>query len=309
MNVINNLKNVNIIENTVVTIGNFDGVHVGHQNIINKTISIGKEKHLKSILFTFSNHPVNFFRSEGIKNLMALEEKYKIIESMGIETIIPIPFDQFIISFSPQEYVKEILIDKLHVKEVVVGHDFRFGKDREGDANVLKEFGEKYGFKVNIVSPITIDHIRVSSSFIRRLLEEGDIKKASEFLGRCYTIKGVVIHGRKIGRKLLGFPTINIHIKKDILTPKTGVYYTKVKIKDRLYHGATNIGYNPTVENTYLSIETHIIDFDGDLYEEEVEIYFIERIRNEMKFSSIEELKNQMKRDMEYIKIQKNIYL
>lgn len=308
MNIINNFKKIHIMKNTAVTIGNFDGVHIGHQDIINKTISIGKEKELKSLLFTFSNHPTNFFSNESIKNLMTNEDKCKFIRNMGIEVVINIPFDEFIINLTPEEYVKNILVERLKAKEIVIGHDFRFGKNRGGDGSALKEFGQKYGFNVSIIDPIKIGNIRVSSSFIRKLLSEGNIEKATKFLGRNYEIKGSVIHGKKLGRKL-GFPTINLDLDKDILTPKTGVYYTKIKIKDTFYDGATNIGYNPTIENSSFSVETHIIDFDGDLYNQEAKIYFIERIRNEKKFSSIDKLKEQMDKDINKIKIKKNIYL
>lgn len=308
MNVINNFKKLNISKNTVVTIGNFDGVHIGHQDIINRTISIGKEKELKSLLFTFSNHPVNFFSNEHIKNLMTIEDKCKLIRNMGIEVVINIPFDKPIIDLTPEEYAKDILVEKLKAKEIVIGHDFRFGKNRGGDGSVLREFGDKYGFNVNIIDPIKIGNIRVSSSFIRKMINEGKVERVDKFLGRPYEIKGLVVHGKKLGRKL-GFPTINLDIDNNILTPKTGVYYTKVKIEDTFYDGATNIGYNPTIENSSFSVETHIIDFDGDLYKKDATIYFIERIRNEKKFSSIDKLKAQMDKDINKIKIKKNIYL
>ncbi|SHG93760.1 bifunctional riboflavin kinase/FAD synthetase [Tepidibacter thalassicus] len=308
MKIVNNLNEINLKNDTVVTIGNFDGVHIGHQNIIDKTKLIAKEKNLKSVLFTFSNHPINFFTDNSLKNLMTVEDKYNFIKNMGIDIVLLIPFNESIIKLTPDEYVKEILIKRLKAKELVVGHDFKFGKNRGGDINFLKKIGQIYNFNVNVVRPVKIENIRVSSTFIRTLLEKGNVGKVKKFLGRYYNINGVVIHGKKLGRKL-GFPTINLKLNENILIPKTGVYYTKVKIKDNFYDGATNIGYSPTIKNKNFSIETHIINYNGDLYKKKVSVYFIERIRDEQKFLSLEELKNQMKNDIEWIKRKKYIYL
>ncbi|SHJ44534.1 bifunctional riboflavin kinase/FAD synthetase [Tepidibacter formicigenes] len=308
MKIVKDLKKINLKNNTVVTIGNFDGVHIGHQNIINKTISIAKEKNLKSILFTFSNHPINFFVNDSIKNLMTIQEKYNFIKNMGIDIVLPIPFNESIIKLTPDEYIEEILIKRLKVKELIIGHDFKFGKNRGGNADFLKKVAQIYDFNVRVIEPIKIENIRVSSTYIRKLLEEGNIKRVRKFLGREYNINGVVVHGKKVGRKL-GFPTINLKVDEDILIPKIGVYRTKVKIENDFYDGATNIGYTPTIQNKNFSIETYIIDYNGDLYKKEVSLYFIERIRDEIQFKTIEELRNQMKNDVEKIKRKKYIYL
>ncbi|MEJ8554452.1 bifunctional riboflavin kinase/FAD synthetase [Tepidibacter sp. Z1-5] len=301
MKIITDIKNINIKQDTVVTIGNFDGVHKGHQKIIKDTILIAKHKKMKSVLFTFSNHPVNFFKKNKLKNIITKEEKYEIINKMGIDIIVSIPFNEFIIKLNPEEYIEKILLDKLHAKQIVIGHDFRFGLNRGGNAEFLENIGKTYGFDVKIMNPICLENIRISSTYVRNLLEIGEVDKVSEFLGREYGVNGIVIHGKKIGRNL-GFPTINLKYDKNILIPKIGVYHTKVNIDGKIYNGATNIGYSPTVKQNEFTVETYILEYNGNLYGKEATINFIRRIRDEIKFDTIQDLKKQMNMDIENIK-------
>ncbi|CAH2213974.1 bifunctional riboflavin kinase/FAD synthetase [Tepidibacter aestuarii] len=301
MKIITDLQDVNIEQDTVVTIGNFDGVHKGHQKIIKDTISIAKKKKMKSVLFTFANHPVNFFEKDKLKNIITKEDKYEIINEMGIDIVVSIPFNEFITKLDPKEYIQEILLDKLHAKQVVIGHDFRFGQNRGGNAQFLENMGGIYGFDVKVMDPICMEEIRISSTYVRNLLELGHVDKVSEFLGRPYELKGTVVHGKKIGKDILGFPTINLRYDENILIPKIGVYQTKVNIDGKIYDGATNIGYSPTVKQNEFTVETYILKYDGDLYEKEVSINFIRRIRDEIKFDTIQDLKKQMNMDIENI--------
>ncbi len=300
MKIITDLQDLNIDHDTVVTIGNFDGVHKGHQKIIRDAILIAKKKKIKSVLFTFTNHPVNFFKKDKLKNIITKEEKYRIINQMGIDIIVAIPFDEFIIKLDPKEYIQTILKDKLNAKQVVIGHDFRFGQNRGGNAQFLKNMGKIYGFDVKVMKPICLKNIRISSTYVRNLLEIGDVDKVSEFLGRDYEIKGIVVHGKKIGRNL-GFPTINLKYDDNILVPKVGVYQTKVNIDGKIYNGATNVGYSPTVKQNEFTVETYILQYNGDLYEKEVSVIFIRRIRDEIKFDTLEDLKKQMSMDIKNI--------
>ena len=301
MDIISNLHKIKIQKATVVTIGNFDGIHIGHEDIINKTVKIAKEKKLKSVLFSFSNHPVNFFRKDKLKNLMTLKDKCAYIKRLGIDVFINVPFNENIIKLSPKDYVNYILINKLNAKEIIVGHDFKFGTNRCGDANMLSQFGKDNNFNVTVINPIKIVNTRVSSTLIRNLLQDGNVADVKKYLGRNYSVTGKVIHGKKIGRKL-GFPTINMKIDEDILIPKVGVYQSIVKIKDKFYIGATNIGYNPTIENSSFSVETYILNYEGNLYNRKIELFFIRRLRDEVKFNSVDELRIRLAKDIEDIK-------
>jgi len=205
-----------------------------------------------------------------------------------------------ILGVSAEEYIKNILIDRLKVKKVVIGHDFTFAKNKEGNIEVLKQLSKKYNFDVIVVSPIEVENIRVSSTYIRNLLQNGEVDKIEKFLGRIYNVCGEVVPCRQLGRTL-GFPTANTSISKDIILPKIGIYRTKVRVGNRYFDGATNVGYNPTVENKGFSVETFILDFNESIYNQDICIYFIERIRNEEKFNSLDELKQQLKKDVEYV--------
>ena len=211
-----------------------------------------------------------------------------------------IPFDSYMTKISPLEFIKEILIDKLDAKKIIVGHDFTFARRTEGNIKILKEMSFKYRFDLEIVNSIDINDIRVSSTHIRQLVDNGDVDKVNNYLGYNFLIKGKIIKGKQLGRTI-GFPTANIKINDNLLIPKKGVYVTSVYIDDNIYYGATNIGYNPTVKGESLSIETNILEFSEDIYGKIIKLEFLERIRDEKKFNSIDELKLQLKKDTDYI--------
>ena len=300
MTVVNSLNQIKDIKDSVVTIGNFDGVHIGHQYLIKTAVQEAKKLNTKSIAFTFSNHPVNYFKPNSIKYVTTNKDKIELIKRYGIDIVVNIPFNMDILGVSAEEYIKNILVDKLKVKKIIIGHDFTFARNKEGTVEVLKNLSKKYNFDVIVVPPIEVENIRVSSTYIRKLLENGEVCNIEKFLGRTYNICGEVVPCRQLGRTI-GFPTANTNISKDLMLPKVGIYHTKVRIGSTYYDGATNVGYNPTVENKGFSVETYILDFDQDIYNEIICIYFIERIRDEVKFNSLNELKNQLQKDVNYI--------
>lgn len=297
---ITSIKEIVNIKKSVVTIGNFDGLHKGHQVLIKKAVESAKKRKIKSVVFTFENHPANYFARAPIKNVITNEEKIKRLKDFGVDYVISIPFDEYMTKISALEFVKGILLEKLGATKIIVGHDFTFAKNKEGDTKLLKELSDKYGFEVEVIMPIKVNDIRVSSTYIRNLVAQGSVCSVKEYLGYNCEIKGNVIKCKQLGRTI-GFPTANIEVDKDTLIPKNGIYATKVRIGEQVYYGATNIGYNPTVNGDKLSIETNILDFNDDIYGKDIKVEFLERIRDEKKFSSLDELKNQLKKDTEYI--------
>jgi riboflavin kinase/FMN adenylyltransferase len=300
METIKSINKIRVIKKSVITIGNFDGLHIGHKILINKTVKDAKKYGAKSVVFTFENHPVNFFRSNFIKKLNTNKDKENGIKNLNVDIMINIPFDNYMTQVSARDFVKDILIDKLNVKKIIVGYDFTFAKNKEGNCETLKKLALEFGFDVEIVEPIKIKNIRVSSTYIRDLIESGNLKEVYDYLGYNYSLEGEVIHSKKLGRTI-GFPTANININEDVLIPKTGIYATKVHIEGKIYFGATNIGFNPTVSGNDLSIETHILNFDKDIYSKVVRIEFLERIRDEKKFNSLDDLKQQLAKDTKFV--------
>ena len=301
MKVIKAIKDIDIEFDTVVTIGNFDGVHKGHQVLIEKTATYAKARGIKSAVFTFLNHPINYFVPEKVKNIFDEKEKERLIEGFGIDYIIDIPFDKAMTQISAEQFIVKILKDKIHAKKIVVGYDFTFARNKEGTVDVLREMGHEYGIEVEIVQPIKINGIRVSSTFIRELISEGRVDEIPQYLGTPYVIEGEIIHGKANGRKM-GYPTANISLKDQIIKPKNGIYASRVIIDGKKYFGATNVGINPTVNGKYLSIETNILDFDEDIYGKRVRIEFLEKIRDEKKFESLDELRKQLDLDTGFVR-------
>jgi len=301
MEIYSSLDEITINEDTVVTIGNFDGVHLGHQSLIKRAVDVQEKRGLKSLLLTFENHPSDFLKGKHVRFLTIKSEKLRLIEDMGINIFVSLPFDERISGLEPEMFIRNVLIEKLRAKAVVVGYDFRFGKNRAGDIHRLERLSKDYGYSLDVIEPILRNGQKISSSLIRRMLSEGNVKEAGIMLGREYDVSGTIVHGRKLGRQI-GFPTINIHADESALIPKTGVYYTKVIMDGREYCGATNVGYNPTIDGSRLSVETHIIGFCGDVYGKTARIIFLDRLRNEIKFNSIEELKKQLQNDVQNIK-------
>lgn len=284
---------------TGIGLGNFDGLHIGHMTLINTLINESILNSLESVVYTFKKHPENIIKKKLFTPLIiTMEKKIELLNQTDLDYTYFEEFDEEYSRIKPEDFVKEILVEKLKMKLVVVGYDYRFGHKGKGDIHLLKELGEKFDFKVIIIPPVKLDNEIVSSTIIRKYIERGYVDKAFLLLGRHYSIKGQVEKGKGIGRTL-GFPTANITSKNHLIFPKKGVYITKAKIEDNIYSSITNIGNNPTFgKNEDISIETFIIDFNNDIYGKEIEVFFIEKIRSEKKFSDIEELIIEMKKDL-----------
>ncbi len=299
MKIIDNFNIFDEKENqkTVVTIGNFDGIHIGHKKLITTTRKCALEKNLKSIVITFSPHPLEIVKNNmPFYYIFSEEEKNIEMEKENIDFFIKYPFTKDFSNISPEKFV-DILIEKLNCKILVVGEDYCFGKDRSGNVNILKQLGEQKGIQVIKISNIVIDGERVSSSIIRECINNRNIKKANLLLNKPYYIFGQVVEGNKLGRTI-GFPTANIIPPKNKLLPPDGVYITKTKYNNKLYDSITNIGTNPTVNNTHRTIETYIFDFNQNLYNQNIEVYFYDWIRSVKKFNGINELKEQIAKDI-----------
>lgn len=300
MTVIKSLKQVVNAKNTVVTIGNFDGIHKGHIKLIKEAVKEARENNFKSVVFTFENHPRRYFRDDSLKNIITNEEKIEIFKKLGIDIVLMIPFNEYMTKISANDFVEKILYEKLKCKTVIVGHDFAFARNKEGNASVLKFLGEKFNINTKIIDPIKIHGKRISSTHIRNLITNGNVSEIKYFLGRNYSLNGKVIHARKLGRTI-GFPTANLKVEDKLIIPKDGIYAVKVYIDTKVYYGATNIGFNPTVNGKKLSIETNIINFNKDIYGETIKVEFLERIRDEKKFNSLDELKYQLNKDINFV--------
>ncbi len=300
MNIYYEEKSIDKVKETIVTIGTFDGIHRGHQKILNKLIELGKKNNWRTFVITFQPHPRKVISKDyNMKLLTTIDEKEELFEFYGIENLLIINFTKDFSKLSSEEFVKKFICDKIGAKHIVVGYDHKFGKDRDGDENKLRLLGEKYGFNVTKVKPISIGDDVISSTKIRNLLLNGEIKKANEFLGRFYSLKGKVITGAGRGHSI-GFATANLMIDNpDKLIPLRGVYAVYVIFGNKKYLGVMNIGFRPTFnQTTNLILEVHIIDFNKEIYNEELKVEFIKRLRDEKKFNSKDELKNQIKNDI-----------
>ncbi len=287
-------------KNAVVTIGNFDGVHLGHQALFQKVIEKSKEINGPSVAVTFEPHPMRVLKKNDHPPLITLyEQKKELIESSGIDVLICIPFSKDFAALTATEFVEDLLVSRIGMKAIVVGEDYTFGKDREGNLDLLKKFSMHLGFEVVVVNWIQLTDWpdRISSTRIRKLVMEGKLAEAQKLLGRYYQIRGIVASGRNRGGRLLGFPTANINLH-DELCPKTGVYAVTVEHMDKNYKGVANIGYSPTFEDRVFTVEVHILDFDKDLLGLKIRVNFIKRLRDEIKFSSISDLSEQIKKDI-----------
>ena len=283
---------------TVLTIGTFDGVHKGHQQIIHHLIETAKQENCSSLILTFFPHPRMVLQQDvAIKLLNTIDEKATLLENYGIDTLIIHPFDTAFSNLSAEEFVKDILVDQLNIHKIIIGYDHRFGKNRTADINDLISFGKKYDFEVAQIGAEEIDKIAISSTKIRKALLEGDVKLANQYLGYSYFISGKVIEGKKIGRTI-GFPTANIEINENYkLLPKNGVYVVSSTINNVVYFGMMNIGNNPTIGDNEQTIEVHFFELHQDIYSENIQVSILKHIREEQKFSTVDELKIQLKHD------------
>ena len=287
-----------LLSNSVVTIGTFDGVHIGHKKIINRLVNIAKQENLQAVVLTFFPHPRMVVQSDTkIKMLNTIDEKNKLLEQQGIDHLVIKKFTKDFSRLSAQEYVRKVLVETLHVKHIIIGYDHHFGRNRTANIHDLKAFGEIYDFKVTEILAQEIDEVTISSTKIRQALNTGDVKTANTFLGYNFMISGTVIKGKGIGRTL-NFPTANINISEDYkLIPKHGVYVVKTRILNTTVFGMMNIGVNPTVNGKLRSIEIHFFDFSQDIYGVYLEIEILKRLREEQKFDSLAELEKQLLKD------------
>ena len=291
-------QTVNPLRNPVATIGNFDGVHRGHLTLFDMVKQRAAMINGESVVITFDPHPLKVMKpGNGPPLITPTEQKLSLIKAAGIEIIFCIPFTRNFASISAREFVQNILLDGIGIREIVVGYDYSFGRGREGNIELLKEMGQTGGFLVHVAEPVHIGDRLVSSTAIRELLQEGNLPDAKLLLGRDYQISGQVVKGMNRGGRLLGFPTANLD-PIDELVPRVGVYAVHVVIDDTVFEGVTNIGYNPTFGKGPFSVETHILDFERDLVGKNIIIRFKKRLRNEKKFASIDELSDQIRKDV-----------
>jgi riboflavin kinase/FMN adenylyltransferase len=300
LKVIQSIAAFNSSEKTIVTIGTFDGIHIGHQKILKNLIRAANNEGKKSVLLTFFPHPRMVLQKDNkILLLNTIEEKSGLLEKMGLDYLIIHPFSKEFSRLTALDFVRDILINKLNTSKLIIGYDHHFGKNREGNIHQLKEYSLLYDFKVEEIPAQDIDDVSVSSTKIRIALKEGNLKTANKYLGYHYMLNGTVVSGKKLGGTI-GFPTANLEIKEPYkLVPKTGVYIIKTYINTVLYTGIMNIGFNPTVLGKHQTIEAHLFDFNEDLYGKEITIEFIYFLREEHKFKSIEELVVQLNIDKE----------
>ncbi len=284
--------------NACVTIGNFDGVHKGHQQLFSQVVQKARSLNGTSVVITFDPHPLQVLLPGGIKLISTCQQKEELIEQSGIDVLLVIPFTREFAKTTADAFVADLLVKKLGVKELVVGYDYAFGKGRSGNIDFLKQQGQLFGFPVTVVEACYLGEQLVSSTKIRELVKEGKMAAARELLGRYYQIRGTVRVGKQRGGKVIGFPTANLKFNDEDLVPKHGVYVTQVFCEDQYYGGILNIGYNPTFGEEQLVAETHIFDFNEDIYGKPIKVNLVQFLRSEKKFSGAEELAKQISKDV-----------
>ncbi|HOM01213.1 MAG TPA: bifunctional riboflavin kinase/FAD synthetase [Acetivibrio sp.] len=290
----------NFIKPTGVGLGNFDGLHVGHMALIDKLIKESEQSSLDSVVYTFSKHPENIIRKELFTPLItSTRKKVELLERTRLNYLYFEKFDETFSRMEPKEFVKDILVGRLNMKLAVAGFNYRFGYQGQGDTELLYKLGKELGFTVIVIEPVMFGDEVVSSTKIRSYILDGDMEKVSAFLGRHYSVAGRVEKGKRIGNTI-GFPTANIYPEDYLVLPCNGVYITKTLVDSKMYPSVTSVGYNPTfggLDN--ISVETYILDFERNIYGKEIEVFFISKLRDEIKFGSAEELINQIENDVE----------
>ena len=278
--------------------GTFDGVHIGHKKILNKLTQNTENENYESLVLTFFPHPRMVLQEHSdLKLLNTITEKIDLLEKIGIENLVIHPFDETFSRLTAEEFVSTILVDRFHIHKIIIGHDHRFGRNRTADIDDLIAFGKEYNFEVEQISVQEINAISVSSTKIRKALLEGDMALANEYLGYDYSLTGKIIQGKQLGRTI-GFPTANLKIEENYkLIPQNGVYIVQSSINQKTVFGMMNIGFNPTVDGQNQSIEIHYFDFDADLYNQDISVSILQRIRSEQKFESVDILKGQLEKD------------
>ena len=294
MEVFETLAQVKDIPPTAVALGNFDGVHLGHQQLIRETVDRARQEGIRSAVFTFSNHPRDLLpREKKVKNILYKNEKRQIIEALGVDILFDIPFTKAIMTMEPVEFINKLLLEKLHMKAAVCGFNYRFGYKAQGNPDVLRNVGMEKDFEVVEIPPYRINGNIVSSSLIRTLIASGQVEKCEMYMGRNYAIGGEVVVGNRLGRKL-GFPTSNLVIDPAMVTPPNGVYVTYCTYNGIRYPSVTNVGIKPTIGHYNKNVETHIFNFDKELYGKKIIVEFLEKTRDEVKFDSISDLSEQI---------------
>ena len=298
MRVFNHISDYESQKPSVLTIGTFDGVHIGHKKIIEKVIKTAEKEDLSSVILTFFPHPrMVLSQDSAIKLLNTIPEKIELLEELGLDSLVIHPFDKAFSEFSAEEFVQQVLVKGLRLKKIIIGYDHRFGKNRTAGFDDLVGFGKQYGFEVEQISAQEIDDVSVSSTKVRKALENGEVALASSYLGYDYFFSGEVVKGNQLGRTI-GFPTANLKISEDYkLIPENGVYIVEGNCNGEQLQGMMNIGTRPTVEGKNQSIEVNLFDFDKDIYGEQIRVTVLERIREEQKFASVEELQKQLHKD------------
>lgn len=302
LKIFHSINDFSSTKKTILTLGTFDGVHIGHKKILKKLTqsrSVGTENQkYESLVLTFFPHPRMVLQEHSdIKLLNTIDEKIDLLEKIGIENLVIHPFDEAFSRLTAEEFVSNILVDRFHIQKIVIGHDHRFGRNRTANIDDLIAYGKEYGFEVEQISVQEINDISVSSTKIRNALLEGDMALANDYLGYNYFLTGSIIQGKQLGRTI-GFPTANLKIEENYkLIPQNGVYIVKSIIDGQSVFGMMNIGFNPTVNGQKQSIEIHYFDFNADLYNQKISVSILQRIRSEQKFESVDLLKEQLEKD------------
>ncbi|MES2853622.1 MAG: bifunctional riboflavin kinase/FAD synthetase [Bacteroidota bacterium] len=298
MKIFHSINDFSSTKKTILTLGTFDGVHIGHKKILKKLTQNTENQKYESLVLTFFPHPRMVLQEHSdIKLLNTIDEKIDLLEKIGIENLVIHPFDEAFSRLTAEEFVSNILVDRFHIQKIVIGHDHRFGRNRTANIDDLIAYGKEYGFEVEQISVQEINDISVSSTKIRNALLEGDMALANDYLGYNYFLTGSIIQGKQLGRTI-GFPTANLKIEENYkLIPQNGVYIVKSIIDGQSVFGMMNIGFNPTVDGQKQSIEIHYFDFNADLYNQKISVSILQRIRSEQKFESVDLLKEQLEKD------------
>ncbi len=299
MKVYRSLDELPQIKNAIVTQGTFDGVHTAHKTIISRLKELARKHKGETVLMTFEPHPrmVLYPDDHGLKLLHSLDEKTEALEKAGVDHLIIIPFTREFSRLSSLQFIRDIIVNRIGTKILVIGYNHRFGKNREGAFEHLKEYSGLYGFEVEEIPPQEIDHLSISSTRIRKALEEGDVSTAEKYLGRPYSIHGVVEKGKQLGRKI-GYPTANIRVSDpNKLVPADGVYAVRVNVNGMMYDGMLNCGFRPTVDGKRHATEVNIFDFENEIYNQDITVFYVDKLREEKRFNGLEELKKQLETD------------
>ena len=298
LKIFHSIKDFSSPKKTILTLGTFDGVHIGHKKILEKVIQNTQDEKYESLVLTFFPHPRMILQERSeIKLLNTMSEKILLLEQLGIQNLVIHPFDEIFSRLTAEDFVRTVLVEQFKIHKIIIGYDHRFGRNRTADINNLIEFGEKYGFEVEQISAQEINAISVSSTKIRNAIQEGEMLLANKYLGYQYFLTGTVIKGKQLGRTI-GFPTANLKIEEDYkLIPSKGVYVVSSEINNQTVFGMMNIGHNPTVGEEQLSVEIHYLNFEGDLYDQKITVAIYQRIRSEEKFDSLLLLKEQIEKD------------